>query len=40
MLNEITTTATSSRLSDDSAKLRAEVSQEIAHSRSLGNYVI
>ena len=40
MLNEITTTATSSRLSDDSAKLRAEVSHEIAHSRSLGNYVI
>lgn len=39
-LNEITTTATSSRLSDDSAKLRAEVSHEIAHSRSLGNYVI
>ena len=39
-LNEITTTATSSRLSDDSAKLRDEVSHEIAHSKSLGNYVI
>ena len=39
-LNEITTTATSSRLSDDSAKLRAEVSHEIAHSKSLRNYVI
>lgn len=39
-LNEITTTATSSRLSDDSAKLRAEVSHEIAHRQSLGNYVI
>lgn len=39
-LNKITTTATSSQLSDDSAKLRAEVSHEIAHSKSLGNSIM
>lgn len=39
-LNKITTTATSSRFDDDSDKLRAEVSHEIAHSKSLGNCVM
>ena len=40
MLNKITTTATSSQFDDDSDKLRAEVSHEIAHSKSLGNCVM
>ena len=39
-LNNTTTTVTSSRFNDDSEKLRAEVSHEIAHSKSLGNHVI
>lgn len=39
-LNNTTTTVTSSRFNDDSDKLRAEVSHEIAHSKSLGNCVM
>ena len=39
-LNNTTTTVTSSRFNNDSDKLRAEVSHEIAHSKSLGNCVM